>query len=144
LERRATEIIEHIYDKYGGVLPATNAGYFRRAISDSSHRFGAEFDRGERVMIGVNKYAEHDYERIPLLKIDRGVEREQVGRLKELKQRRDSQRHRVVLARLREAALDGENLMPYLIDAAEAYATVGEMMDTLKGVYGLFDGGPEF
>jgi methylmalonyl-CoA mutase N-terminal domain/subunit len=143
VQRRAQELIDHIYNTYGGVLPATEAGYFRRAIADSSARYGAEFDRGERIMIGVNKHVEHDFERIPTLKIDASVEREQVARVTDLKVRRDQQRHKAALERLRQDALEGQNVMPALIDAAEALATVGEMMETLKGVYGQYDGGPE-
>jgi methylmalonyl-CoA mutase, N-terminal domain len=143
MERRGMEIIDHIYKTYGGVLPATEAGYFRRAIADSSHKYGAEFDRGERIMIGVNKYVERDFERIPTLKIDAGVEREQVARVRDLKARRDAKRHAAALEKLRDVALAGENVMPALIDAAEALATVGEMMDTLQTVYGRYDGGPE-
>ena len=143
VERRAQEIIDHIYDHFGGVLPATEQGYFRRAIADSSAKFGAEFDRGERVMVGVNKYHEDDYERIPTLVIDENVEKEQVARLKEMKQRRDKQRHQQALEKLREAAAAGENVMPHLVEASEAQATVGEMMNTLKTVYGQYDGGPE-
>ena len=148
VQRRATEIIDHIYKDLGGVLPATEQGYFRRAIADSSHKYGAEFDRGERIMIGVNKYGEHDFERIPTLKIDESVEREQVARLKDMKARRNAdrslrERHAAALQKLRDVAAAGENVMPALIDAAEALATVGEMMDTLKSVYGQYDGGPE-
>jgi methylmalonyl-CoA mutase N-terminal domain/subunit len=143
VERQAQAIIDHIYKDLGGVLPATELGYFRRAIADSSARYGAEFDRGERIMIGVNKQQEHDFERIPLLKIDESVERGQVARVKDLKQRRDQQRHAAALQQLRETAQAGQNVMPALIDAAEAGAAVGEMMDTLKTVYGQYDGGPE-
>jgi len=143
MERRAQEIIDHVYRTFGGVLPATEQGYFRRAIADSSHRYGQEFDRGERIMIGVNKYVEHDYVRVPILKIDESVEREQVARVRALKARRDKARHAAALQRLREVALAGENIMPALIDAAEADATVGEMMSTLVSVYGRYDGGPE-
>jgi methylmalonyl-CoA mutase N-terminal domain/subunit len=143
VERQALEMIDHIYKHFGGVLPATEQGYFRRAIADSSARYGAEFDRGERIMVGVNKHVERDFERIPILKIDESVEREQVARLKQLKARRDQRRHAAALDKLRQAAQASENVMPYLIDAAEADATVGEMMDTLKTVYGQYDGGPE-
>ena len=94
-------------------------------------------------MIGVNKHAEDDYERIATLKIDETVEKEQVARLKDMKQRRDPGRHKAALASLRAAALAGENVMPHLIEAAEALATVGEMMHTLETVYGRYDGGPE-
>ncbi|MEP0845193.1 MAG: methylmalonyl-CoA mutase [Phycisphaerae bacterium] len=143
IERQATELIDHIYDAFGGVIPATEAGYFRRAIADSSHVYGQEFDRGERVMIGVNKYTEQDYERIPILTIDERVEKAQIERIRALKQRRDRARHAAALKRLRQVALDGGNVMPALVDAAESHATVGEMMDTLKSVYGQYDGGPE-
>ncbi len=143
IEAQALEYIDHIYDNYGGVLPATEAGYFRRSIADASHRYGQEFDRGERVMIGVNKHVEHNYERIPILKIDAAVEREQVARLREMKQRRDAACHVAALRKLRDAARDGANVMPALVDAAEALATVGEMAETLKCVYGSYDGGPE-
>jgi methylmalonyl-CoA mutase N-terminal domain/subunit len=143
VQRRAQEVIDHIYKTYGGVLPATEAGFIRRSIADSSAKYGAEFDRGERIMIGVNKYVEHDFERIATLKIDEHVERGQVARVKELKATRDKQRHAAALKKLRDAAAAGENVMPSLIDCAEALATVGEMMHTLESVYGRYDGGPE-
>ncbi len=143
VERRAQETIDHIYDHYSGVLPATEQGYFRRAIADSSHKFGAEFDRGERVMIGVNKYVDNDHPPIDILVIDKEVEREQVARVKDLKARRDKERHMAALRKLREVAAADQNVMPALIEAAEADATVGEMMNTLKAVYGQYDGGPE-
>jgi len=143
VERQAQEVIDHIYNHYGGVLPATEQGYFRRAIADSSHKFGAEFDRGERVMIGVNKYVDNDHPPIDILVIDKKVEDEQIARVKELKARRDKERHKAALKRLREVAAADENVMPALVEAAEADATVGEMMNTLKAVYGQYDGGPE-
>ena len=143
VERQAQEIIDHVYDHFGGVLPATEQGYFRRAIADSSHKYGAEFDRGERVMIGVNKHVDNDHPPLDILVIDKEVEREQITRLKDLKRRRDQQRHKAALEKLREAAAADQNVMPALIDAAEADATVGEMMRTLESVYGRYDGGPE-
>jgi methylmalonyl-CoA mutase N-terminal domain/subunit len=143
VERRAQEIIDHIYNHYGGVLPATEQGYFRRAIADSSHKYGAEFDRGERVMIGVNKYVDNDHPEIPILVIDKEVEREQIARLKDLKRRRNQQRHKAALHKLHDVAAANENVMAALIEAADADATVGEMMNTLKAVYGAYDGGPE-
>lgn len=143
VERRAVEIIDHIYDNYGGVLPATEAGYFRRAIADSSHVFGQEFDAGQRVMVGVNKYADTETHDIPILRIEEWVEREQVAKLRDMKKRRDKNRHTAALKTLRQTAMDGANVMPALVEAAEALATVGEMMETLKSVYGPYDGGPE-
>lgn len=143
IERRALSLIDHIYNNYGGVLPATEAGYFRRSIADSSHVYGQEFDNGERVMIGVNKHTDDETHEIPILRIEEWVEREQVGKLRDMKKRRDKSLHAGSLAKLRAAALAGENVMPALIAAAEARATVGEMMETLKSVFGPYDGGPE-
>ncbi|MGD8452051.1 MAG: methylmalonyl-CoA mutase family protein [Phycisphaerae bacterium] len=143
VERLAREIIDETYNRFGGVLQATEQGYFRRLIADSSARFGAEFDRHERIMIGVNKYVEDDYERIPTLVIDEKVEKEQVGRLQDFRRRRDAAKHQQALDGLRNAALAGENVMPHLVEAAEAGGTVGEMMRTLEAVYGRYDGGPE-
>jgi len=142
LERRAWEIIEHV-ERMGGVLAAIERGYFRRAIAESSHRFGQEFDAGQRVMVGVNKFVDEDYQRIPILTIDPAVEREQVARLRALRRQRDAKRHAAALRRLEEDARAGANVMPALIEASEALATVGEMMNTLKRVYGQYDGGPE-
>lgn len=148
MERQATGFIDHIYKTYGGVLPATEQGYFRRAIAESSAKFGEEFDRGERVMIGVNKYAEDDYERIPTLKIDQAMEQAQVTAVKAMKSARSADataraRHEAALANLRQTARAGGNVMPALIEASEAMATVGEMMAAMKDVFGGYDGGPE-
>lgn len=142
MEKQATAIIADI-DKMGGVLPAIERGYFRRSIADSSARFGAEFDRGERVMIGVNKYVDNEQQTIPILRIEDWVEREQVARVKELRRKRDVTRHAAALQALRDTAAANRNVMPALIEASEALATVGEMMETLKSVYGAYDGGPE-
>jgi methylmalonyl-CoA mutase N-terminal domain/subunit len=141
--QEAQTIIDETYARFGGVPQATEQGYFRRLIGDSSHAYAKEFDKGERVMIGVNKHLEDDYERIPILKIDERVEREQIDRLRAFKQQRDAKRHAAALEKLREVALAEENVMPALIEAAAASATVGEMMHTLEGVYGRYDGGPE-
>ncbi len=143
IERQALDIIDHVYKNYGGVLPATEQGYFRRSIADSSHKYGQEFDAGERVVVGVNKYVDDDHPPLDTLVIDKEVERQQIARLKDLKARRDKERHAAALKKLREDAAADENVMPALIEAAEAHATVGEMMNTLKEVYGPYDGGPE-
>ncbi|MBU0639883.1 MAG: methylmalonyl-CoA mutase family protein [Planctomycetes bacterium] len=147
LTRQATAGAEAIFreiDALGGVLPALEQGYFRRAIAESAARFGAEMERGERVVVGVNKYADDDVTPIDILRIDAETEHEQVGRVKSLKQRRDPKRWQATLDRLEQDARDGTNVMPALIDAAEAHATVGDMMNTLTKVYGTYDGAPEW
>ncbi len=143
MERQAYDIFKQI-DQQGGVMAATDNGYFRRAIAESSLRFGRETETGQRVTVGVNKYADDSSPDIPILVIDRAVEAEQVGRLRELRRRRDASRHKAALARLVETARAGGNVMPELVEASRALATVGEMMNALKGVYGVYEGAPEW
>ena len=95
-------------------------------------------------MVGVNDFVEEGSSDIDLLRITHETEQEQVKRLKELKAKRDAARHQAGLDRLCEDARSGVNLMPALIVAAEADATVGEMMGTMKSVFGAYDGGPEW
>jgi methylmalonyl-CoA mutase N-terminal domain/subunit len=128
----------------GGVLNAIDRGYFRRAIAESALQQSRALERGEEVIVGVNRYQDAEDHPVPTLVIDPEVERMQVAGLKELRARRDPTRHQAALDRLRRMALDGANVMPALIDAAEADATVGEMMHTLQSVYGTYDGGPEW
>jgi methylmalonyl-CoA mutase N-terminal domain/subunit len=143
VEAEAKEIFAEI-ESLGGVIAALEQGYFRRRIADSAARQAAAFDSGESVIVGVNRYVEHDYQRIPILKIGPEVEDAQVARLRQLRKDRNAKRHREALDRLRTAAREGENVMPYLIAAAQADATVGEMMNTMAEVYGRYDGGPEW
>jgi len=144
VERGAAEIFREI-KQLGGVVPAIEQGYFRRSIAEASARFGAELERGERSVVGVTKYVEADEKRtIDILRIDEAVERAQVQRLRDLRKRRDAQRHAAALQRLEQDARAGTNVMPALIAAAEADATVGEMMATLKSVYGQYAGAPEW
>jgi methylmalonyl-CoA mutase N-terminal domain/subunit len=143
IEAKAQAIFDQI-DAMGGVLNAIDRGYFRRAIAESALQQSRALERGEEVIVGVNRYQDEDDHPVPILVIDPEVERMQVARLKELRARRDATRHQAALDRLRRTALDEANVMPALIDAAEADATVGEMMHTLQSVYGTYDGGPEW
>jgi len=143
IEEQAEDIFRQI-DSLGGVIGAIEQGYFRRAIAESAMKQSVAFDKGESVVVGVNKHVDEEYQRIPILKIGQEIEDMQVRRLKQLKQDRDVSRHRACLDRLREAARAGENVMPSLIDAAKADATVGDMMETMAEVFGRYDGGPEW
>jgi methylmalonyl-CoA mutase N-terminal domain/subunit len=143
MEVEAQAIFREI-DTLGGVLAAIDQGYFRRRIAESASRQAHEFDRGDAVVVGVNRHVEQDYQRIPILKIGEDVEKQQVARLRQLRKDRDARRHRAALDALRKTALEGGNVMPDLIAAAQADATVGELMDALAEVYGRYDGGPEW
>jgi methylmalonyl-CoA mutase N-terminal domain/subunit len=144
LERQAYEYFDRI-EKLGGVLPAIEQNFFQREIADAAFRYQAEVERGERVVVGVNRYRLED-ERMPeLLKVDAALEREQVERVQALRARRDSARAEAALARLKEdAARDDRNLMPAILDAARAYVTMGEMCDAWREVWGVWRETPVF
>ncbi len=143
IEAEAESMFREIAD-LGGVLKAVDRGYFRRRIADSAVRQHEAFESGEAVIVGVNEFVEDDYDKIPVLKIGQEIEDAQVARLKQFKKDRDARACRESLDRLRKAARDDENVMPHLIHAAKAGATVGEMMNTMAQVYGRYDGGPEW
>ncbi|MFW5709059.1 MAG: acyl-CoA mutase large subunit family protein [Chloroflexota bacterium] len=127
-------------EEIGGVLPAIEAGFFQKEIADSSYRHKQQFEAQERVMVGVNKYADPDEKiTIPILKMDPDGYNRQVDRLKELRAERDSATVAQKLNAIRRAAEDNQNLMPYLIDAAKAYATLGEMMNVMREVFGIYE-----
>ena len=128
----------------GGVLAAIDRGYFRRCIAESAHMAQKRIDSGGTKIVGVTDFVEDGPPDIDTLRITQDTEDQQVARLKALKASRDQARHQAALEKLRETARNGENVMPALIDAAEADATVGEMMETMKGVFGAYDGGPEW
>ncbi|MHC4697298.1 MAG: acyl-CoA mutase large subunit family protein [Planctomycetota bacterium] len=143
IEAKAHAIIDQI-DAMGGVLKAIDRGYFRRAIAESAQAQQLAMDHGESKVVGVTDFIEDGPPDISILQISQETENEQVAGLKKLKASRDKARHRAALERLRGDARSGTNVMPALIDAAEADATVGEMMDTMKSVFGAYDGGPEW
>ncbi|MCH9002874.1 MAG: methylmalonyl-CoA mutase [Planctomycetes bacterium] len=143
IEAKAYAIFDQI-DAMGGVLAAIDRGYFRRCIAESAHAAQKRIDGGETKIVGVTDFVEDGPPNIDTLLITQDTEDEQVARLKALKASRDQARHQAALDKLRETATNGENVMPALIDAAEADATVGEMMETMKGVFGAYDGGPEW
>jgi methylmalonyl-CoA mutase N-terminal domain/subunit len=143
MEAKILAIIDQI-DAMGGVLPAIDRGYFRRCIAESASEQNREFENGEKHVVGVTIHRDEGSDEIPTLKIGQEIEDRQVKRLKELKAKRDKTRHAKALNDLTEAAKENENVMPQLIAAAKADATVGELMETMKQVFGAYDGGPEW
>ncbi len=122
----------------GGVLPAIEHGYFQREIADSAARYQHEIEQKRRIIVGVNDYTEAAPVRVPLLKMDRDGERRQFERLARVKRERDNGAVQTRLAALRVAAQGNANLMPFLLDAVNAYATLQEMMDVLRAVFGVY------
>lgn len=145
VEHMTNEIEEQVYaywrqvEDLGGVLPAIEQGFFQSEIANAAFRYQQEIDSDQRTIVGVNGYVDPDEElRIPILRMDpKGYER-QVARLTQLRLERDNARVGEVLDALRQAALGSENTMPYLLDAVHAYATLGEITDVLREVFGVY------
>jgi len=138
IEAEAYEYFRRIED-LGGVLPAIEVGFFQREIAEAAYRYQREIDENERVIVGVNRYVEEGDIRIPILKMDpHGYER-QMARLEEVRQERDGEAVGAALRAVEDAARkERENLMPVFIDAVKAYATLGEIVDVLRGVFGTY------
>ena len=137
VEEGAYEYFRRI-DDMGGVIPALEAGYLQREIADASYRYQQEADRKERITVGVNEYVSEDLPGIPLLRVDKQGEEHQIRRLNEVRRRRDSRDVKEKLAALEQAARGAQNVMPPLLDAVKAYATLGEMMDVFREVFGEY------
>ncbi len=137
METQAMQIIEEIR-RMGGVVRAIEEGYFLREIADASYRFQQEVERGERIIVGVNAFQDEGLQ-VPIQLIDPEVERVQAERLARIRRERDPQAVQQALAALRQAAKEGRNTMPYFVDCALAYCTLGEMMDELRAVYGVYE-----
>jgi methylmalonyl-CoA mutase, N-terminal domain len=138
LEADALRYFETI-DGMGGMVAAIERGYPQREIADASYRFQQEVEAGERQIVGVNAYVSDDEAAIPILYIDDSTERIQLARLAELKAMRDVARVSWALDGMAAAARSGANLMPPILDAVRAYATVGEMCDALREVWGEYE-----
>ncbi|MGH7207945.1 MAG: acyl-CoA mutase large subunit family protein [Nitrospiraceae bacterium] len=137
LEEGAREYFRRL-DQMGGMVPAIEQGFPQREILEASLRYQSEVERKERGIVGVNEYVERSEPPIPTLKIGPEVEQSQAKRLADLRSNRDSFRMAGTLQALQEAAAGDENLMPYLIDAVKAQATLGEICAALKEVFGTY------
>ncbi|MHA1385223.1 MAG: acyl-CoA mutase large subunit family protein, partial [Candidatus Helarchaeota archaeon] len=127
-------------DELGGVVKAINRGFFQREIARAAYLYQREIERKQRIVVGLNDYRVDgdDQIRIELLKIGPEVEKTQHERLKKLRETRDNQEVKRTLKELKNAAETDTNLMPYILDAAHAYATLGEIRDVLVGVFGEY------
>ncbi len=143
MEQQAKKIFEQI-DGLGGVLNAIDRGYFRGAIAESSLQESRQVESKEKIIVGVNEFQDQEEKPIEIMQIGREIEELQKKRLSELRQTRDAQAHAAALSRLEQDARRDVNVMPALAEAAQADATVGEMMQTMQKVYGTYDGGPEW
>ncbi len=137
LEAEAHEYFRKI-EALGGVIPAIEVGFFQREIAEAAFRYQQEIDSGRRVIVGVNRYAAKDPLTIPLLEIDAEGERRQIERLRRVRAERDDGAMQRTLARLRDAARGDGNLMYPILEAVKAYATLGEICDVFREVFGEY------
>ncbi len=137
IERLATEYIKKI-DSMGGAPAAIEQGYIQKEIHAAAYAFQRAVDSGERVVVGVNKFTVKEEQSMEYLRVNPQIEREQVERLMALKQDRDGAKVEATLKALKQCAEGTENLMPYIIDAVKAYATLGEICDVLRSVFGEY------
>jgi methylmalonyl-CoA mutase N-terminal domain/subunit len=137
IEVEASEIIKRI-DDIGGTLAAIEAGYIQREIQDAAYRAQQAIDAGEAVVVGVNRYVDEKPRRLDLFRIDPEIERQQIERVRAVRASRSAQEWRAALDAIERTARGGENLVPPIIHAVEARATLGEIADTLRGVFGEY------
>jgi len=139
MEAQANAIFDEI-DSLGGVVNAIEIGYFQRLISEAAYRYQLEVDRKEKVVVGVNEFVDQDEKiEIPILTISPDVEKRQVERLAALKAGRSNAAVENCLKEIREAAESGINLMPVFVKAAHHYVTLGEMVQELREVFGIYE-----
>ena len=137
IESAAQDYISKI-DAMGGMLRAIEAGYVQQEIQRSAYEYQRAVERGEQVVVGVNRFQADQERPIPTLRIDPEIERTQVARLQGLRARRDAAHSRAALDEIEHRARGSENLMPAILAAVEAYATVGEISDALRRAFGEY------
>ena len=138
IEKEAWEYIDKI-DKMGGMIKAIEEGYVQKEIQDSAYQFQKEVEEKERIIVGVNEFKIEEDIKPKILKVDPEIERIQIERLQELKKKRDNRAVKSALSTLKDKAKTDENLVPYIFDAVKAYATLGEISDVLRDVFGIYE-----
>jgi methylmalonyl-CoA mutase N-terminal domain/subunit len=136
-ERGAWDYIQKI-DALGGMVAAIERGYPQREIGEASYRYQVAVDRKEKIIVGVNGYVAEE-KPLDILQIDESVARRQAVRLQKLRAERSNDEVARRLKALRTAAAGTENLMPYIFEAVKAYATLGEICDSMRAVFGIYE-----
>ena len=141
LTNKMEEEAEHYFEKIeelGGVIPAIKANFFQKEIANASYKYQQEIENGKRTIVGVNKYQSEDSCSTEILKLDDSIAEEQVNKLNDIRYSRDNEKVEIKLKELQSAAKGSENVMPYILDAIREYASVGEVMNALKEVFGEY------
>ena len=137
VEQKATELIAKI-DAMGGSVSAIEQGFIQDEIARSAYDYQRHIERGEKIIVGVNKFQVKDEASIPVFRIDDSIRDQQSAKLKELKDKRDAQAVVASLEHIRQKAVDGQNITPSVVEAVEQYCTLGEIADVLRSVYGEY------
>jgi methylmalonyl-CoA mutase N-terminal domain/subunit len=129
----------------GGVIPAIEKGFFQKEIADAAYKYQHEIETKERIIVGVNDFNLKDEKlTIPILEMDPEGEIRQLERLKKLRTDRDKNKWENALDRLKNASEGDENLMPFILEASKSYATLGEICDVMREVFGEYEEPPTF
>jgi methylmalonyl-CoA mutase N-terminal domain/subunit len=134
---RAEEYIKKI-DDIGGAVNAIEQGYVQREIQDSAYTYQREIEQGDRIVVGLNKFQVEEEKPTNLLRVDPSVRVDQIERLKALKSERDETEVKKSLANLRQCAEGNDNLLPNILEAVKTYATLGEICDVMREVFGEY------
>ncbi|HJS24865.1 MAG TPA: methylmalonyl-CoA mutase family protein [Pyrinomonadaceae bacterium] len=137
IEESALEYLKKI-DAMGGMLRAIETGYVQREIQEAAYRYQKAIETQEQVVVGVNRFQLEEEPEVSVLRIDPAIEQAQVERVRALRERRDSKLATTALNKLEQAATTDENLLPRILECVEAYATVGEISNTLRRVWGEY------
>jgi methylmalonyl-CoA mutase N-terminal domain/subunit len=144
MESLCDEIEEQVWDylkkidKMGGALKAIEKGYFQSEIRQNAYRLKKEVDNDQRILVGVNKFTEKSEKKQNLLRIDDSLGKKQEKAIKQLRNSRDNKKTEYALSKMQKAAETDKNLMPFILDAVLAYATTGEISNTLREVFGVY------
>jgi methylmalonyl-CoA mutase N-terminal domain/subunit len=137
IEKRAAEYLGKI-ETMGGMLKAIERGFVQQEIQNAAYRYQQAVDHEEAIVVGVNRFEVEEEKAIPIQKIDPALEPKQIEHVRALRARRDASRWRDALSKVEDAARSGENVMPRILQAVDGYATVGEISDALRRVFGEY------
>jgi methylmalonyl-CoA mutase N-terminal domain/subunit len=137
IEEETWDYINKI-DAMGGMIAAIEKGFPQMEIAESAYKFQAQLEKGDKIMVGVNKYLSNQQYPIPLVEIDEKVGEEQVKRLKDVRRKRDNKAVKTSLGNVKNACKNGDNVMPHCIDAVKNLATLQEICDVYREVYGEY------
>ena len=144
VEKLTREIYDRAYDyirkidEMGGAPTAIEQGYVQREIQDSAYTYQREIEKEERIVVGLNRFHIDEEKPKNLLRVDPSVRTQQIARLEKLKAERNNDQVKSRLAALDRGARGDENLMPLILDAVREYATLGEICDVLRGIFGEY------